>query len=441
MGKTFSNLLAKLAYVLILSSAVTGPARAHEVLPTIADLTVTQDVADLNIRINLEAFLAGIDLDAVGDTNDAENAQDYDSLRALPADQIAARAAGLLAKWNALPLLRVDGEPVTLQSVTLSVPEDVNIDLPRISEWALQATVPGDARGLVVSWPAGAGALVLRQQGVEAPYTGYLEGGTQSPEIILGGGGQQTASQAFLSYVPVGFDHIVPKGLDHILFVLGLFFLSTHLRPLVWQVSAFTAAHTVTLALGALGLVAVPPSIVEPLIAASIVYVAVENVFRSGLSRWRPVVIFGFGLLHGLGFASVLGEFGLPEDQFIPALIGFNIGVELGQLTVIAIMALCVWQALRVARGEGGANAAKLLYVGLAVVALALCIVPMPRVAALLEAPVPLFLVPLAMVFSACFLSVQFRQLADPYRRFVAIPASLGIAAVGAYWFVERVFF
>ncbi len=440
MGKTFCNLLAKLAYALILSSVITGMARAHEVLPTIADITVTQGVADLNIRINLEAFLAGIDLDAVADTNDAENAEDYDSLRALPADQIAARVPGLLAQWNAMPLLRVDGAHVSLQTVAVNIPEDVNIDLPRISEWALQATVPEGARGVMVAWPAGAGALVLRQQGVEAPYTGYLEGGTESPEIILDGGGQQTAWQAFLSYVPVGFDHIVPKGLDHILFVLGLFFLSTHLRPLVWQVSAFTAAHTVTLALGALGLVSVPASIVEPLIAASIVYVAVENVFRSGLSRWRPMVIFGFGLLHGLGFASVLGEFGLPEDQFIPALIGFNIGVELGQLTVIAIMFLCVLQALRVARGEGGASAAKLLYVGLAIVALALCVVPMPTAARLLEAPVPLFLVPLALVFAACFLSVQFRQSTDPYRRFVAIPASVGIAAVGAYWFVERVF-
>ena len=359
--------MLKLAYALLLSSVVTGAARAHEVVPTIADLTVAEGVADISLRINLEAQLSGIDLDVVEDTNDAENAGDYDSLRA-------------------------------------------------------------------------SGAMVLRQQGVEEPYTGYLEGGTQSPEIELAGGGQETAWQAFLTYIPVGFDHILPKGLDHILFVLGLFFLSTHLKPLIWQVSAFTAAHTVTLALGALGLVTVPGSIVEPLIAASIVYVAVENIFSSGLSRWRPFVIFGFGLLHGLGFASVLGEFGLPDDQFIPALIGFNVGVEIGQLTVIAIMALCVWQALRVARGEGGQQAAKSLYVGLAVVALALCFVPMPSVATALEAPVPLFLVPLALVFTGCFLSVQFRQTAEPYRRFVAIPASVGIALVGAYWFIERVF-
>ncbi|MEM5521858.1 HupE/UreJ family protein [Sulfitobacter sp. AS59] len=440
MKNTLYAVILKLVYAVLLSSAVTGMARAHEVVPTIADLTVAEGVADLVLRVNLEALMSGIDLDAVADTNDAENAGDYDSLRALPADQIAERVPELLARWNAAPLLRADGEAVKLTTVSVTVPQDVNSELPRISQWVLQGQVPLDARGVVVAWPAGSGAMVLRQQGVDEPYTGYLEGGSQSPEIELAGGGQESAWQAFLTYIPVGFDHILPKGLDHILFVLGLFFLSTHLKPLIWQVSAFTAAHTVTLALGALGLVTVPGSIVEPLIAASIVYVAVENIFTSGLNPWRPFVIFGFGLLHGLGFASVLGEFGLPSDQFVPALIGFNIGVEIGQLTVIAIMALCVWQALRVARGEGGAEGAKRLYVGLAVAALVLCFVPMPDVAAALEAPVPLFLVPLALVFTACFLSVQFRQTADAYRRFVAIPASVGIAAVGAYWFIERVF-
>ncbi|WP_373028438.1 HupE/UreJ family protein [Sulfitobacter sp.] len=440
MIDTLYKVMLKLVYAVLLSSAVTGAVRAHEVVPTIADLTVADGIADLSLRVNLEALLSGIDLDAVADTNDAENAGDYDSLRVLPAEQIAARVPELLAAWNAGPLLRVDGQAVDLETVSVSVPENVNEELPRISQVLLQARVPAAARGVVVAWPAGSGAMVLRQQGVQDPYTGYLEGGAQSPEIVLTGGGQETAWQAFLTYIPVGFDHILPKGLDHILFVLGLFFLSTQLKPLIWQVSAFTAAHTVTLALGALGVVTVPGSIVEPLIAASIVYVAVENIFTSGLSRWRPFVIFGFGLLHGLGFASVLGEFGLPEDQFIPALIGFNIGVEIGQLTVIAIMALCVWQALRVARGAGGAQGAKLLYTGLAIAALALCFVPMPDVAAALEAPVPLFLVPFALVFTACFLSVQFRQTAAPYRRFVAVPASVGIAAVGAYWFIERVF-
>ena len=142
---------------------------------------------------------------------------------------------------------------------------------------------------------------------------------------------------AFLDYIPVGFEHIIPKGWDHIIFVLGLFFFSTKLRPLVWQISAFTVAHTFTLALGSIGYIKIIPEIVEPLIALSIVFIAVENIFFDRLSKWRPLVIFIFGLLHGLGFASVLGEFGLPDGFFIMALLGFNLGVEIGQLTVVLL--------------------------------------------------------------------------------------------------------
>ena len=367
-------------------------APAHEVQPTIADMTVSDGgEITLDFRLNLEAFLADIDLDTVEDTDDDAASADYDALRALAGEELATRVSEVIAAWNALPVVFA-GADVPLDLAALTIPDDVDFELPRESALTLTGQLPAGATELTVNWPAGSGALVLRQQGVDAPYTGYLDGGQSSPAIALAGGDAQTPGAAFASYIPVGFDHILPKGLDHILFVLGLFFLSTRWAPLLWQISAFTLAHTVTLALGALGWVNVPGSIVEPLIAASIVYVAVENLFQRGLSRWRPFVIFGFGLLHGLGFASVLGDFGLPEDQFIPALIGFNVGVELGQLTVISIAALvllgCTWLARRSALSE-------------------------------VEAPVGTY-------------AVMFRA--------VSIPASLLIAIIGAYWCVERVF-
>ncbi|SFD74105.1 HupE / UreJ protein [Sulfitobacter brevis] len=366
--------------------------QAHEVQPTIGDLTVADGKAELVLRINLEAFLSGIDLDEIADTNNAENAEDYDALRELSAEEIEARAPGLLKGWNTLPLIEVDGTPVPLQSISVAVPRDVNIESPRVAEWRLAGDVAQGASQVIVRWPDGAGAMVLRQQGVEEPFTGYLDGGQTSEAIALGGGGQQSTLQAFVTYIPIGFDHILPKGLDHILFVLGLFLLSTHLRPLLWQVSAFTLAHTVTLALGAMGWVTVPAAIVEPLIAASIVFVAVENIYSSGLSRWRPLVVFGFGLLHGLGFASVLGEFGLPEGQFLPALIGFNVGVEFGQLTVIAVAAVLIWLALQAAR---------------------------------------------ASKLQGDEIMIQEREVLF---RAVSITGSLIIALIGAYWVVERVF-
>ena len=99
--------------------------------------------------------------------------------------------------------------------------------------------------------------------------------------------------------------------------------------------SAFTVAHSITLALSMYHILRLPPGIVEPLIAVSIAYVAVENLIVTDLRRWRVALVFGFGLLHGLGFAGALEELGLPRSEFVTALIGFNLGVEAGQLTVI----------------------------------------------------------------------------------------------------------
>ncbi|MEM6758729.1 MAG: HupE/UreJ family protein [Pseudomonadota bacterium] len=333
-------------------------ALAHEVVPSITDVTIADGTLTMAMRTNIEAQLSGIDLDVVADTDEAENAADYDALRALDGSSVAARADELLQTWNALPLITVDGAAVALTLDAVEVPDVPDFELPRVSEMLMRAPVPEDAVAVTVTWPDGAGDLVVRQQGVDAPFTGLVAGGADTGPIAIAGGDAVTGWAAFVDYIPVGFDHILPKGLDHILFVLGLFFLSVRLGPLLWQVSAFTLAHTVTLALGALGVVSISPAIVEPLIAASIVFVAVENVFARGLNRWRPVIVFGFGLLHGLGFASVLGEYGLPDGAFLPALIGFNIGVELGQLTVIALMALALLlgtvaaQAARLTGGE-----------------------------------------------------------------------------------------
>ncbi|SDL93452.1 HupE/UreJ family protein [Maricaulis salignorans] len=159
---------------------------------------------------------------------------------------------------------------------------------------------------------------------------------------MMDGIAEQTVWDVIGLYLRLGFEHILPKGLDHILFVLALFFASSRLKPLVWQVSAFTVAHTLTLALAVLGLFTLPSNIVEPVIAFSIAFVAIENLVFKDMQRWRPLVVFGFGLFHGLGFAGVLVELGLPQGQLLPSLLSFNIGVEAGQLTII----LAMWFAL-----------------------------------------------------------------------------------------------
>ncbi len=314
---------------------------AHEVRPALADVTISGGSIRLEMKLNLEAFVAKIDLDGVTDTDETESSPDYDRLRAMSAPdlEIAFRAF-----WSEMQKgIKIESQSGSAlpDLVSLDVPEIGNIALPRTSRLVLEARA---GEPMQIGWARRFGSLIVRQQGIpeKDAFTGMLSGGELTPPLTARGGVREGGFATFWRYIFTGFDHIVPKGLDHILFILGLFFLAPRIRPLLWQVTAFTLAHTVTLALGALDIVSVPPQIVEPLIAASIVYVAVENIFTDGLSRWRPVLIFGFGLLHGLGFASVLGEFGLPDGQFIPALIGFNIGVEIGQLAVIAVAFLVV---------------------------------------------------------------------------------------------------
>ena len=138
-------------------------------------------------------------------------------------------------------------------------------------------------------------------------------------------------------FIVNGVRHILPGGTDHILFVLALFFAVRRFRPLALQISLFTLAHSVTLGFAAAGLVNVSPDIVEPLIALSIGLVAVENIFFRQATRWRPLIVFAFGLFHGLGFAGFFLEQDLPEGLFWSSLIGFNIGVEIGQISVVLI--------------------------------------------------------------------------------------------------------
>ncbi|MDX8348958.1 HupE/UreJ family protein [Cognatiyoonia sp. IB215446] len=436
----------RVAFLRLLSSVMAiwittlSAAQAHEVLPSIADMRVVGDRVVFEVRANVESFVAGVDLAEAANTNDAAQAEMYDALRALEPGELQAKFEAFWPEMAERITLSADG--ITLLPVLdrIIVEPVGNVELVRSSVLQFSAELPDGAISVQMGWAPEFGVLVLRQMDVPAPYDGYLVPGAISDPILLAGSGQTSGWGTFVDYIPVGFDHILPKGLDHVLFVLGLFFLSTQLRPLVIQISLFTLAHTITLALAALGYVNVPANIVEPLIAASIVFVAVENIWAKGISRWRPYIIFAFGLLHGLGFASVLQEFGLPGPTFVAALIGFNIGVEIGQLAVIAIMFLCVWQALRIDEGENEVNQGFALYAVLLVIAIALAVLNPTGLQAALEGPVWLFAVPLALIFALSIMSIQFRDQVDAYRRFVAIPCSLAIAFIGAYWVIERVF-
>lgn len=218
--------------------------------------------------------------------------------------------------------------------------------------FTLAGEVPAGARDFTFACrlPLGESYLRLANAGDEEPTGQWLRPGAISkPFALRARTAAMTLSDVIPLYLRLGFTHILPGGLDHILFVLGLFLLSCRLRPLLEQVTAFTLAHSITLALSMYGVVSVPARIVEPLIALSIVAVAVENIFVRKFHWRRTAIVFGFGLLHGMGFASVLTELGLPRAQFAPALVCFNIGVEAGQISVLllAFLAVGAWFGAR----------------------------------------------------------------------------------------------
>jgi hypothetical protein len=425
------------SFALVLLTLV-SQARAHEVLPSITDMTQDGSTLVFDMRLNIESFLAGINQADVADTAESAQAASYDELRALPADQLDAQLRDFWPDMAKNITIQVGDQsmPVTLTKVQAAEVGDESI--ARLSDIQFTAPLPEGAETVQIGWIRPYGSLVVRQMEVENPYDGFLEAGEMSTPIALTGGNALGAAGTFFSYVPTGFDHIVPLGVDHILFVLGLFLLSSHLRPLLWQVSTFTLAHTITLALAALGYVTVPASIVEPLIALSIAYVAVENIFMRRLSPWRHFIIFVFGLLHGLGFASVLAQFGLPEANFVPALIGFNIGVEIGQICVIAVAYLCVYMAREYSEKGNRSGLAAALYLVAAAAVLAIAVPLSIWAPDLLGDLFPLLAI-IAVMLGLSGAAVNVGQY-DTYSNMVAMPASVLIALVAVYWVFERVF-
>jgi len=242
-------------------------------------------------------------------------------------------------------LLTLDGKKLTAD---FSFP-DYPVPLPQLKENdAGNALVRIDMHGKFP--PGAAGALALSWQDDEdeplalevmAPQLKLLRLAPRDKPVALmeiapDGKVKAGAESSLLTWIVAGFRHILPLGVDHIFFILGLFFLQPKWKPLLWQTSAFTLAHSITLALVVLGVFTIPSTVVEPMIALSIAYVGIENLWVRDLKPWRVGLVFGLGLLHGMGFASVMKELELPQGQVVQPLVGFNLGVEFGQMTVLA---------------------------------------------------------------------------------------------------------
>ena len=309
---------------------------SHELSPNIINLQIDKKRISIELTINLEAYLAGVDFSILDNTNDHDNETYYKTLRKLNNSELTKI---FLKNWDKFvslfSIVSEDGTKLNNFNFSKIDTEDIdNTEVSRLSNIYFFVENQG-MKPVTFQASRILGEIIFRQTGVENGVTQFLLSGEKSKVISAKTGKPLDWIDTFLDYIPVGFSHILPKGLDHILFVLGLLFLTPKVYPLLIQISIFTIAHTITLAISSLKIIDISSAIIEPLIAASIIYVAIENFFNSSLTKYRSIIIFFFGLLHGLGFASVLSSFGLPGTNFIWALVGFNVGVEIGQLTII----------------------------------------------------------------------------------------------------------
>ena len=340
---------------------------AHEIGKTqvTASIDPARHTFQLDVVVDPDALLTRLQIHATGDVAPSRDREDRDR-------RIAALGAPFLdsvrLKFDHVAATpRFEYHPSSAFSDFAQAPSVVR----------LTGAIPPDSRSVTFGYDLAAGtfALIVRI-GDSAAQTIWIEGGIDSAEVsLVAPPPPLTLREIALRYFTLGFMHILPKGLDHILFVLGLFLLSTRWRSVLLQVSTFTIAHSITLGLTIYGVVSLPARVVEPMIALSIAYVAIENVVTSELKSWRVALVFSFGLLHGMGFAGVLRDLGLPRSDFLAALVTFNLGVEAGQLTVVAIAFLLV---------------------------------------------------------------AHWRRNTASYRRLIAQPASIAIALMGLYWTIQR---
>ncbi|MEP7305956.1 MAG: HupE/UreJ family protein [Acidobacteriota bacterium] len=357
------GLSALLTVLLWLAGA---PASAHEIGASQASAALRDGVLQIDVVVDPDTLLSKLEVFAGRPVSHGLSRTDRD-------DRIRDLANVFLAETG----IEIDGAVV--QPHFEYRPASAFSDLAQSpSVVRLTAPVPSAADRFAFRYGLALGTYALNVQvGDGAIETQWIVGGATSPPISLSSPASPlTRADVARQYVALGFTHIVPHGLDHILFVLGIFLLSSRWRSIVAQVSTFTLAHSITLALTMYGIVSLPAKVIEPLIALSIVYVAIENLIVGELKPWRLALVFSFGLLHGMGFAGVIRDLGLPRPQFLTALVSFNVGVEAGQLTVIA----------------------------------------------------------------AAFMAVAYWQRGRPtYRRLVVQPASLAIAMIGLFWTIQRV--
>ena len=364
-------------YLFFLILIFSSPLHSHEIKPAVMDITIIEGNASIEFKLNAETVLSEIDASLYQDTNDSPQSQKYDALRALSTEEVEKMVIENENKFTDKIKINIGDETIPLSLRNVDTFQEINDEFPRDTTLNIGFEIKDES--FTIQFEKELGPVVIRHfedlSKESVLFTTYLQPAERSSLIS-----QQTRSSALsttIEYLVLGIEHIVPKGLDHILFIIGIFFYAIKFKPLLLQVTMFTVAHSITLILASFNLIFIPATIVEPLIALSISYVAIENIFQRRSTLLRYLIIFIFGLIHGLGFAFVLGDIGLNTSQLALSLISFNIGVEIAQIAIIILASI-------------------------------------------------IFIIPSRQSW---------------YRAFLQIPISIVISMIGLYWFIERVFF
>ena len=299
---------SRIFQILFLTLGLCSAANADVVKPALVEISAnTNGQVTIEVRASIEALLTGINA-RYKNTQDAPTAEQYDELRVLQADQLQVEFKPFKQEFISQVFLKADNANVPLEMTGVWIPEPGYTKVPRISVITLSGELDEATRNLQWYYPARFGDNAVRVRQVDEDNEQWHWSEWQwlrrdepselfSLEELFT---RKPITEVIFTYMVIGFEHIVPRGTDHILFIVGIFLLSPRMKPLLWQVTMFTIAHTLTLALSMKGIVSLPSNIVEPLIALSIAYVGIENIFAHSLHKSRLVLVFLFGLLHGL---------------------------------------------------------------------------------------------------------------------------------------------
>jgi hydrogenase/urease accessory protein HupE len=344
------------ACVLCLCTGVATPVLAHPAPFSFVDIRIDSTTVDIEVVMHVFDVAHELGVDPPN--------------RALDADVLSS-GAGRLARllWDRFHFT-VDGRPLMVDVGSWSAPSP----LPERQSVSMRARLDlGRGPGLVE-----VAAVMFPYDPAHQTFLNFYDAGELTSQAILGGddtsfeyfvGSRQGTLAVIQKFVPQGVHHIL-IGPDHLLFLVGLLLLGGPVRRLLMVITAFTVAHSVTLALAVVGVVSPPGGVVEPVIALSIVYVGADNLLVRQGRDMRVWIALVFGLIHGFGFASVLREMGLPSGALGWSLFSFNLGVEIGQVAVAVVVA----SALMAIRRRSDVAGRRVAMVGsIAVIAAGVC--------------------------------------------------------------------